>query len=278
MRLAIAVASFGLCGNARAAEYTQDGAFELWLQGTYSERLGERQSWTALLGVTIAFDRLNAPRIPLPGDAKSAAVAQEASDPGVAPVEKSEPARATDAPKSAWRLSNALIQAAVVEALRTAGVKVTDERLDSMRARARSSAALPELRLGAGRSTDQSLRLTPTVTDPYRYTQAGGAGLWLEARVSWRLDRLLFAREELAVERLARDQDQVRWKCVRAVIDALFAWQKALIEEADPLLSPEQQQLAQLRALRAAAEVDALTGGWFWGKMAAVSQQAEQGE
>jgi hypothetical protein len=50
---------------------------------------------------------------------------------------------------------------------------------------------------------------------------------------------------------------------VREVIEQLFAWQKALIEQDDELALPEARILAQLRALHAAAEVDALTGGWL---------------
>jgi hypothetical protein len=122
---------------------------------------------------------------------------------------------------------------------------------------------LPELRVGAGRSTDQSIRLTPSSTSEYQYTQAGGADLWLEARLSWKLDRLLFAREELDVERLRRAERVARWKRIERVINSLFAWQKALIEAADPAASSEQQVLAQLRAARAQAELDVLTGGWF---------------
>jgi hypothetical protein len=160
-------------------------------------------------------------------------------------------------------LSAAFIQAAIRAALRAERASEREERLDSLRARSRSSAALPELRLGAGRSTDQSVRLSPTTDDPYRYTQAGGADLWLEARVSWQLDRLLFAREELSIERLRDAHVQAKAKRARAVVDALFAWQKALFEAQDPERSAPEQLLAQLRAAHQAALVDALTGGWF---------------
>jgi hypothetical protein len=87
--------------------------------------------------------------------------------------------------------------------------------------------------------------------------------LWLEARVSWQLDRLLFAREELTIERLRDAHHQAKAKRARAVVDALFAWQKALLEAQDPERSAQEQLLAQLRAAHQAAVVDALTGGWF---------------
>lgn len=245
-----------------------DGALTLWLRGDYRERQGERQSWSALLGVTIAFDRLSAPREPAQHEehwaepptpeAESRASASEPSASGGPEASRVQPN---------W-LSAALIQAAIRAALRADQASAREERLDSLRARARSSAALPELRLGAGRSTDQSVRLSPTTDDPYRYTQAGGADLWLEARVSWQLDRLLFAREELSIERLRDAHFQARAKRARAVVDALFAWQKALLEAQDPERSAQEQLLAQLRAAHQAALVDALTGGWFSEKYA----------
>ncbi|HEX2879283.1 MAG TPA: hypothetical protein VHO25_07080 [Polyangiaceae bacterium] len=253
-----------------------DGALTLWLRGDYRERQGEQQSWSALLGVTIAFDRLYVPTIetplstgiaepPPPPRVPLAPVAPSGTvQPGTTPPSTVQPAPVPDADqRPSIRLSAAFVQAAIRAALRAQQANERDEQLDSLRSRSRSSAALPELRLGAGRSTDQSVRLSPTTDDPYRYTQAGGADLWLEARVSWQLDRLLFAREELTIERLRDAHYQAKAKRARAVVDALFAWQKALLEAQDPERSVQEQLLAQLRAAHQAAVVDALTGGWF---------------
>jgi hypothetical protein len=250
-----------------------DGAVTLWLRGDYRERRGEQQSWSALLGLTIAFDRLNSPAVETPLSTGLAEPPRRANEPLAPQQGEAQPSAgedggttdqvATQLQPPAIRLSAAFVQAAIRAALRAQQANERDEQLASLRSRSRTSAVLPELRLGAGRSTDQSVRLSPTSDDPYRYTQAGGADLWLEARVSWQLDRLLFAREELTIERLRDAHYQAKAKRARAVVDALFAWQKALIEAQDPERSPQEQLLAQLRAAHQAAVVDTLTGGWF---------------
>src|SRR6185436_1363756 len=103
---------------------------------------------------------------------------------------------------------SALLQNTVAAALRAAGNAETRRALASMAARTRSAALLPELSVRAARSTDDSLRLSPTVDDPYRYTALGGAGTWLDARLAWHFDRLLFDRDEIAVERLRREHSE----------------------------------------------------------------------
>jgi len=63
---------------------------------------------------------------------------------------------------------------------------------------------------GARGREDESGRLTLSEVDPGRYTQAGTATNWLEARVTFRLDRLLFADEEVSLERLRADRAELR--------------------------------------------------------------------
>lgn len=275
-------------GPVRAAERS---ALSVWLSGSYRTRASDTvhsESWAALIGASIAFDELYRPSRPLPVPKLPAAhltepptqAGEERGDGEQAGKGEVAGERATQAPAAAapqaaapqavvWRLTPGLIQSTLRAALRHAGAAGQNERLASLRARSRSSAALPELRLGAGRSTDQALRLSPSVSEPDRYTVSDGADLWLEARLSWRLDRLLFAREELDVERLASAASVARHRRVRQVLDALFAWQKALFEAADPAMPSDRQLLAELRALQAAAELDVLTGGWFSGQIAA---------
>jgi len=52
----------------------------------------------------------------------------------------------------------------------------------------------PSCGLRAVRNTDQALRWVPTTDDPYRVTQADGAGMILEASARSDSNRLLFAR------------------------------------------------------------------------------------
>lgn len=272
-------------GPACAAERS---ALSVWLSGSYRTTASDSvhsERWAALIGASIAFDELYRPARPLPAPQFPAAhfgeppadaeEGREHAREGEAAGERVTQDPAAAAPQAAvaeavvWRLTPGLIQSTLRAALRHAGAAGQSERLASLRARSRSSAALPELRLGAGRSTDQALRLSPSVSEPDRYTVSDGADLWLEARLSWKLDRLLFAREELDVERLASAASAARYRRVRQVLDALFAWQKALFDAADPAAPSDRQLLAELRALQAAAELDVLTGGWFSEQIAA---------
>lgn len=163
-------------------------------------------------------------------------------------------------PRALPRLSSSVARACVLAAMREQGL-ADDERLDSLASRARASAALPDLRLRASRATDASLRLSPTQYDPYRYTEGEAAGQRLEATVSFRLDRLLFADQEVALERIRLQRLEARSKLVTRVLRALFDWQRAKALEEDEGLSPEEQISAHLRALEAEATLSVLTGG-----------------
>jgi hypothetical protein len=121
---------------------------------------------------------------------------------------------------------------------------------------------LPELRLRAVRNTDQALRWAPTTDDPYRITQADGAGLTLEASATFRLDRLLFAREELTVERLRQRAGEARLKLearVQAAVLGLFrARELGCADDREPAASSDV-----VHALELFQELDNLTAGWF---------------
>jgi hypothetical protein len=107
------------------------------------------------------------------------------------------------------------------------------------------------------------LRLTPTSADPYGYTQAGGSDLWAEARLLWRLDRLVFADEEVALARLSGQRIEAELRFATRVLKTLFEWQRARARAADPLLLPEERLLHQLGQMEAEAALDVLTSGWF---------------
>src|SRR5262249_28762397 len=133
----------------------------------------------------------------------------------------------------------------------------------SMASRARTSAALPELRLRAVRTVDESGRITLSDTDPYRYTEAGGATNWLEARLTFRLDRLIFADEEVSLERGRRDRTEVRARTAAKVLQVLFEWQRARALLEEPTLSSAEHFAAVLREIEASAILDVMTDGWF---------------
>lgn len=156
-----------------------------------------------------------------------------------------------------------LARATVAAALRVQGGAGELSRLDRMASRTRSAASLPEVRLGAGTSRDESLRLTPTVNDPARFTRDGGRDLWVEARLIWRLDGAIFSKDEIAIARLQAQQREETARLTRDVLDALIAWQRARVALASELSSDEERDAAIIAQYGALARLDVLTDGWF---------------
>lgn len=156
-----------------------------------------------------------------------------------------------------------LARETVAAALRAAGSAAERARLTSMASRARTAALLPELFLRAARTTDDSLTLSPTVDDPYHYAALGGAGLWLEGRLIWHFDRLVFDRDEVAVERLRREHADAMARLRAKVLDALFAWQRAVFRAEDPKANADELEQATLSRAEQEAILDLLTAGWF---------------
>jgi hypothetical protein len=226
-----------------------------------------RRSAFGMLSLTVPLERFVEPAPALP----PTNVLAEPPDPGptdtdpapgadeAPPAPGSEPQPAT----LAVLLSPELARETVKVALQAAGFADEGKRLSSLSARARSSAALPELRLRGGRSTDESLRLTPTDSDPYRYTQAGGAELFFEVRLTWKLDRLLFATSELRLEQLRRTRAEAKARLVSRVLGVLFAWQRARAKLAFATLLPEERAMVMLEEIEAQALLDVYTAGWF---------------
>jgi hypothetical protein len=90
-----------------------------------------------------------------------------------------------------------------------------------------------------------------------------GANLWLEARLTWRLDRVVFADDEPTLERVRIERHDARTRVAAKVIEALFLWQRATVRAARA--KPESQEAveATLQGAEAASTLDVLTGGWF---------------
>ncbi|MET0412209.1 MAG: hypothetical protein ABW217_12985 [Polyangiaceae bacterium] len=235
--------------------------------GAAQDDQGSREAF-ALLTLTLALDRIARGALPATNaepELEQGAIAQ-ASPPTPAPATPAPaaprpPAQRVSAPRHE-AISPALARGAVEAALRVQGGALRLERIASMAARARTRAALPELGLRAGTSSDTSLRLTPIASDPARFSQSGGRDLFFEARLTWKLDRALFSDDEVAIERLSWGTEQARERLVQRVLELLFDWQEARLELARPL-DDERYRKAWLASLRAAAELDVLTEGWF---------------
>ncbi|WP_438032841.1 hypothetical protein [Sorangium sp. So ce204] len=256
------------------------GARPLWLAvelGIARLEGGER-SLTGMLLASIPLERLSArPGAPSPPPAVAEPAAPwlkpapaTPSPPRAAPeIELPEPpppaqpAEAEPPLPLPVRVTPAMARAIVEAALRRSRLLDPEARIDAIASRARTSSLFPELRLRVSRLVDEAESLAPTEYDPARKTASGGTSLWLEARATWRLDRIVFADEEIALERLRRERAELQTKLTARVLELLFAWQRAVALAADPGQSPEEHRAATLAALEAEASLDLLTGGWM---------------
>lgn len=141
-------------------------------------------------------------------------------------------------------------------------------RAEELGKRARLAGLVPQLRLGARRGLQQDQSLTSTLSDD-RTNASLGDDLTLEAGLTFQLDRLVFAPEQvrlLAVERwLASD----RRKLIEDVVRLFFRRARLLHEQksapiADPALDAD---IAELEAL-----LDAYTDGAFSEALAKLAQ------
>ncbi|WP_437294703.1 hypothetical protein [Sorangium sp. So ce426] len=239
---------------------------------------GGERSLTGMLLASIPLERLSArPGAPSPPPAVAEPAAPRLkpapatpSPPRAAPEielpEPSPPAQPAEAEPPLplpVRVTPAMARAIVEAALRRSRLLDPEARIDAIASRARTSSLFPELRLRVSRLVDEAESLAPTEYDPARKTASGGASLWLEARATWRLDRIVFADEEIALERLRRERAELQTKLTARVLELLFAWQRAVALAADPGQSPEEHRAATLAALEAEASLDLLTGGWM---------------
>lgn len=248
------------CGVTLAAQAqslpvatSPNGHFEVALHAR-TVRASARAEQAAWLTLTLPLDELALPR-----------VAQQPMVPP-APAPSPAPSPVSSGPLVSFAQLRALTEfsrRAKAVALGVAGAAAERRRMDSLASRARASALLPELRLRAVRNTDQALRWVPTADDPTRVTQADGAGLTLEASATFRLDRLLFAREELTVERVRQRAGIERLKLEARVQSALLGLFRAhqlgcAGERDDP-----KTMLEVVKGLELFEELDNLTAGWF---------------
>ncbi len=178
------------------------------------------------------------------------------------PTNRTEPPRERAPPilRSAIALPQGLAKRCVQAAWQAAGLG-TDKQLDGMARRARLSAALPEVRLRASRGIDAQARID-TDYDSERFADTSSSSLWLEARFTWRLDRALFADEEIQVERLMHDRRELRLRIMHKVLETLSHWLRAKSDSVNAI-DDETRIGATIRLSEAEGALDALTDGWF---------------
>lgn len=165
-------------------------------------------------------------------------------------------------------LSPRLARSCVSAAWRASGIGPDDSRLEGIVSRARWSALLPETRLRAIRYDNLTLAssLDPASNATTYLRDTTGANLGLEARLTWRFDRLVYADDEPTLERIRLEHRDARARIAGKTLDALFHWQRALLDL--KTLPPSQVGTRDeadigLRVLEAEAALDVLTNGWF---------------
>lgn len=151
---------------------------------------------------------------------------------------------------------------AVSAAFRNARL-LSEDAIDGLGSRARWSGLVPELRLRAARLWDETARAEVLPSDALRTADSVRANLWLEARASFRLDRLIFADEELAAFRLRLEQSELAQRLALRVVAMLSAWQRAWVETRAAPAGSVAALEASLKMGELEATLDVVTGGWF---------------
>jgi hypothetical protein len=158
------------------------------------------------------------------------------------------------APPSPPRVPGPAVAEVLAEAYRAAGLDRSPGR--GWIRRARMAGLVPSVSVRTGRNTRWQ-DLDPDVD----------RGTTIDVRATWRLDRLVFDGRELQVSNLDAARRRERRQLASQVIRAYFRWQRlAGAAAAHPRWDA--------RAAEAAAELDALTDGWFAGALARARRSA----
>ncbi|MFP6685869.1 MAG: hypothetical protein VB934_14210 [Polyangiaceae bacterium] len=163
----------------------------------------------------------------------------------------------------AMTFTPAELKAAVRAGLQRSGFGPSTTRLDALSARSRRAAWLPRLQLRTTRLLDETTTLSPTSYDPERTTHSGGARTWLEARMSWDLDRLLFGGHELQAERMRQQLLLARRRKADELVTLIGRWQRVVFVSRDPASPWPRCRHAWLEERQLAMKIDWLTAGWL---------------
>lgn len=158
--------------------------------------------------------------------------------------------------------SPSAVRALVRAAWRAAGASVSDAEVDAIARRARASALLPETRLRGTRNDSGRLSFDGS-GDEVRVSDSDGATVTVEARLTWRLDRIVYADDEPSLERLRQDRQELRMRLAHRAVELLFQRERARL---DARLVPEGSREAldaEIRVFECESALDVLTDGWF---------------
>ncbi|HEY8091515.1 MAG TPA: hypothetical protein VIF09_26805 [Polyangiaceae bacterium] len=241
---------------------------ESWvsLAGYTHQLMSGRQDIGAFLLVGLALDRVATGPVHRLSDPTR--LPRSVPMPSVVPAQLPPPPSPTPSPPQPSPppvlVSADVARDCVNAALTASGLGVDDGRIDALIGRARASAWLPETRLRGMRLwQDAAHTTTVTTTDSTNLYDAVGANLVLEMRLTWRLDRLLYAGDEATLERVRLERLDARTRLATRTLEVLFTWERAVLDSRQAAAGSPEERAARLRVTEAAATLDVLTAGWF---------------
>lgn len=145
------------------------------------------------------------------------------------------------------------------------------EVFQSMKARSRIQAALPQLTVRATKNLDEESRSLTRFGETNQAQDISATSvlnndLQLYAEARWKLNEAVFNYQETSVMRENRYSAKERLKLLQTVTQVYFERKRALVK-LKATRPGEQRDLAMLKVQQLDAELDALTGGWFSGQI-----------
>jgi len=87
--------------------------------------------------------------------------------------------------------------------------------------------------------------------------------VWIEGRATFRLERIVFADEEVAIERIRGERKKLEREIADDVVKSFAAWQRASAALETPDLDDEARARAEIDRAVEETRLDVLTNGWF---------------
>lgn len=159
-----------------------------------------------------------------------------------------------------------LLRTAIEQAERAAGLGASMRRLSALGRRSRWSGLSPELRLRGALGIDQTRSIDSAGIVPGDETLRDASDSLVEIRLTFHLERLLFAGQEVALERARQQLLAERTELHAAVGRELLAYRRALQRLEDEELLDEDRADFEFDAERARLALFLLTDGWFRGE------------
>ena len=123
---------------------------------------------------------------------------------------------------------------------------------------------LPETRLRVMQVFQGGDHSTSYLDEAGTVVQTSGLTTTVEARLTWRFDRLLFAEDETRLERVRMERQDTRSRIAARVLELLFTWQRALLDAQASDDGSRAELEATLRQYEAEVSLDVLTARrWF---------------